>query len=86
MSQPQEPGRSRLVTTSSREQAKRDADQRQQGATAYVGQRLMNRWNRDLRDPSLMATSGHDTTFGYEFVIQEDGFTFTVEVRRDMDD
>jgi hypothetical protein len=70
----------------SREQAKRKADEREATRIADVGKRLMQRYNRDLTDPTVMAVVGHDTTFGYQFFVQEDGVTYIVEVRRDMGD
>lgn len=52
--------------------------------TASIGRDLMDAWNRDKTDPSLMAVVGHDSTFGFEFCIERDGVTYTVEIRRDL--
>jgi hypothetical protein len=71
------------------EQRQRDMERRakaaRQGFLHEIGVDLMNAWNRDLHDPSLMAVMGHDTTFGFAFNIERDGQAVKVEVKRDID-
>lgn len=45
----------------------------------------MDRFNRGVTDPSLMAELGHSTTTGFEFCIERDGVTHTITVTRDWD-
>jgi hypothetical protein len=65
--------------------AARRADDARAAATEQVGKTLMDRYNRDLRDPSVMAVLGHSTMTGYEFFIEENGVVHTVTVSRDLD-
>ena len=68
-----------------RKDAGRRADDARAAATEEIGKRLMNRYNRDLKDPSVMAELGHSTTTGFEFCIEEGGVVHTVTVTRDLD-
>jgi len=68
-----------------RKDAGRRADETRAAATEEIGRRLMNRYNRDLKDPALMAELGHSTTTGFEFCIEEGGVVHTVTVTRDLD-
>jgi len=53
--------------------------------TADIGTELMVAFNRDKRDPSLMAELGHETSTGFEFCIERDGVVYIVTVTRDLD-
>jgi hypothetical protein len=51
-------------------------------ATEEIGKTLMDRYNRGLTDPSVMAVMGHSTATGYEFCIDRNGVEHTVTVTR----
>ena len=68
-----------------RKDAARRADDTRAAATEEIGRRLMNRYNRGLTDPTVMAEHGHSTTIGFEFCIEENGVVHTVTVTRGLD-
>lgn len=68
-----------------RKDAARRADDTRAAATERIGRELMDRFNRGVTDPSLMAELGHSTTTGFEFCIERDGVTHTITVTRDWD-
>lgn len=68
-----------------REQSTKKAQAVRVAAIAAIGVELMNAWNRNKTDPSDMAVMGHDTSTGFEFVIERNGVTYNVDVRRDLD-
>jgi hypothetical protein len=76
MSESQDPG-------ISHEQAAKNSRRIEQGKIAGVAADLMNAYNRQWKDPGVMACNGHDSMFGYEFRIPRDGVTYVVEVRQD---
>lgn len=68
-----------------REKEKKKADEVNRAALASIGRDLMNGYNRDRTDPSGMAVLGHDTTTGYEFVVEREGRTAVVQIRWDLE-
>lgn len=69
-----------------REEDKKKADQAQAASTERVGVDLIVGYNRGKTDPSQLASYGHANGTGYEFSLERDGVTFTVQVRRDLGD
>lgn len=57
----------------------------QAAGIAKIGRELIDAFNRDKTDPSVMAVCGHDTMTGYEFSIERGGVAYTVTVTRDLD-
>jgi hypothetical protein len=68
-----------------REKEKKKADEVNRAVLASIGRDLMNGYNRVLSDPSGMAVLGHDTTTGYEFVLDREGRTAVVQIRWDLE-
>lgn len=62
MTEPQSP-------SVSREEEARRADEAKRANLEQVGVDLMNAYNQGRTNPAWMAVNGHDTTTGYEFLI-----------------
>lgn len=62
MTEPQSP-------SVSREEEARRADEAKRASLEQVGVDLMNAYNQGRTNPAWMAVNGHDTTTGYEFLI-----------------
>jgi len=69
-----------------KEKAARQARAARVAATEKIGRELMDRYNRGLTDPSLMAVNGHSTATGYEFFIDRDGSVHTITVTLGWED
>lgn len=76
---------SRRMEEKSRQERRR-ADSAQAASTERVGVELIVGYNRGKTDPSQLASYGHSVGTGYEFALESDGVTFTVQVKRDLGD
>jgi hypothetical protein len=67
------------------EAEKARADAANKARIAKVGVDMMNAYNKRQKNPSDMATHGHDTATGYEFYVEGDGVVIKVDLTRDRD-